>query len=84
MRSLERMYAMVLRYVCLLQHIAWFLPSSHVFEGMRALMFEHDFRGDLMWQAATLNIFYIMLGAGAFLLAFNSARQRGLLLRVGE
>lgn len=35
-------------------------------------------------QAATLNIFYIMLGAGAFLLAFNSARQRGLLLRVGE
>jgi len=55
-----------------------------VFEGMRALMFEHDFRVDLMWQAAVLNIIYLVLGAGAFLLAFNSARQRGLLLRVGE
>ena len=67
-----------------LQRVAWFLPSSHVFEGLRALMFEHDFRGDLMWQAAALNIIYLLLGAGAFLLAFNSARQRGLLLRVGE
>jgi len=35
-------------------------------------------------QAAALNVLYIMLGAGAFLLAFNSTRQRGLLLRVGE
>ena len=67
-----------------LQHVAWFLPSSHVFEGMRALMFEHTLRGDLMWQAAALNVRYLLLGAGAFLLAFSSARQRGLLLHVGE
>jgi ABC-2 type transport system permease protein len=67
-----------------LQGIAWLLPSSHVFEGMRALMFEQVFRGDLMWQAAALNIIYLLLGAGAFLLAFNSARQRGLLLHIGE
>jgi ABC-2 type transport system permease protein len=64
--------------------LAWCLPSSHVFEGMRALMFEHMFRADLMWQAAALNILYLLLGAGAYLLAFNSARQRGLLLQVGE
>jgi hypothetical protein len=31
-----------------------------------------------------LNIIYLLLGAGAFLLAFNSARQRGLLLHIGE
>lgn len=35
-------------------------------------------------KAAALNMLYIMLCAGAFLLAFKSARQRGLLLRVGE
>ena len=29
--------------------------ASHVFEGMRVLMFEHMFRADLMWQAAALN-----------------------------
>lgn len=67
-----------------LQPVAWCLPSSHVFEGMRALMFEHVFRSDLMWQATALNILYLVPGAGAFLLAFNSARQRGLLLHVGE
>ena len=67
-----------------LQSVAWCLPSSHVFEGMRVLMFEHMFRADLMWQAAALNSLYLLLGASAFLLAFNSARQRGLLLQVGE
>ena len=67
-----------------LQAVAWCLPSSHVFEGMRAVMFEHVFRGDLMWQAAGLNVIYLLMGVGAFLLAFNSARTRGLLLRVGE
>lgn len=67
-----------------LQAVAWCLPSSHVFEGMRAVMFEHVFRGDLMWQAAGLNVIYLLMGVGAFLLAFNSARTHGLLLRVGE
>jgi len=67
-----------------LQAVAWFLPASHVFEGMRALMFEQVVRSDLMWRAAGLNVVYIAAGASAFLFAFNSARQRGLLLNVGE
>jgi ABC-2 type transport system permease protein len=67
-----------------LQAVAWLLPSSHVFEGMRALMFEHTVRADLMWQSAALNVVFLLSGAGAFTAAFNSARQRGLLLRVGE
>jgi len=29
-------------------------------------------------------VIYLLMGVGAFLLAFNSARTRGLLLRVGE
>ncbi|MEA2093294.1 MAG: ABC transporter permease [Pseudomonadota bacterium] len=67
-----------------LQAVAWMLPSSHVFEGMRAVMFEHVFRADLMIQAALMNVLMIMVGTGVFLRAFNSARQRGLLLNIGE
>ena len=67
-----------------LQPLAWLLPSSYVFEGMRALMFENNIRLDLMWKAAGLNGVFLIAGAGAFLVAFNSARRRGLLLHVGE
>lgn len=67
-----------------LQSVAWLLPSSHVFEGMRAVMFEHAVRSDLMMRAAGLNVIYLLGGAGVFLKAFTSARQRGLLLHIGE
>lgn len=64
--------------------MAWALPSSHVFEGMRAVMFEQVFRVDLMLQAAALNLLFLLVGTGVFLKAFTSARQRGLLLHIGE
>ena len=67
-----------------LQPVAWLLPSSHVFEGMRAVMIEHAVRSDLLLQAAGLNVIYLLVGAGVFLKAFNSARHRGLLLHIGE
>ena len=67
-----------------LQTVAWLLPSSHVFEGMRAVMFEHTVRVDLLWQAVGLNAVFLMAGSGVFLKAFHSARERGLLMRVGE
>jgi ABC-2 type transport system permease protein len=67
-----------------LQVVAWLLPSSHVFEGMRAVMFEHTVRMDLMLQAIGLNTVFLLAGCGVFLRAFRSARERGLLMRVGE
>jgi ABC-2 type transport system permease protein len=67
-----------------LQGVAWLLPSSHVFEGMRAVMFEQTVRLDLMWQAVVLNAVFLLVGSGVFLGAFHSARERGLLMRVGE
>jgi ABC-2 type transport system permease protein len=67
-----------------LQTVAWALPSSHVFEGMRAVMFEQVFRADLMLRAAALNVLFLVVGTGVFLKAFTSARQRGLLLHIGE
>ena len=67
-----------------LQSVAWLLPSSHVFEGMRALMFEHTVSSAHMWQSAGLNAVFLVMGICAFLMAFNSARRRGLLLHIGE
>jgi len=67
-----------------LHPVAWALPSSYVFEGMRAVMFQGVFRADLLAAAAALNLLYIALGVGAFLLAFRIARQRGLLLEINE
>ena len=67
-----------------LQYIAFFLPSAHVFEGMRAVMFDHVFRLDHFLIAAVLDAVYIVLGGVIFLHAFRQARQRGALLQMGE
>ena len=67
-----------------LQYVAMALPSSHVFEGMRAVMFEHVFRWGDFLAAASLDVVYLALGAAAFLYAFRGARRRGALLQIGE
>jgi len=67
-----------------LQSVAWFLPSSHVFEGMRAVMFQHQFRADLLIQAGLLNVVYLGVAGAVFLYVFHVARRRGLLLHIGE
>lgn len=67
-----------------LQPIAWALPASHVFEGMRELLFSHTFNWQHFSYAVALNSLYLAGGIAAFLGYFRAARQRGLLLHVGE
>ncbi|HVT53331.1 MAG TPA: ABC transporter permease [Dongiaceae bacterium] len=67
-----------------LQVVAGCLPSSYVFEGMRAVMFDHVFRWDLFAWSVGLNVVYLALGLGIYLWSFARARQLGLLLQVGE
>lgn len=67
-----------------LQEIAKFVPTSYVFEGMRALLLEGEWRADLLQQAFMLNCIYFISGMCIFLLAFRSARAHGLLLQAGE
>ncbi len=67
-----------------LQPLALALPASHVFEGMRAVLFEQAFRADYMARAVGLNALYLAASAAVFLLAFRYARREGLLLNVGE
>ena len=67
-----------------LQMVACTLPSAHVFEGIRALMFENAIRWDHLAWATCLNLAYMAAAAGVFMYFFNVARQRGSLLQTGE
>ena len=67
-----------------LQLIAWALPPTYVFEGMRALVTEQIFRADLMIQALALNAVLFSLGVAGFLALLASARRNGSLLQTGE
>jgi ABC-2 type transport system permease protein len=42
-----------------LQAVAWALPTAHVFEGMRAVLFDGVFRLDLLAGAMLLNLFLL-------------------------
>ncbi len=67
-----------------LQPLAWMLPPTYVFEGMRALLIEQTFRADLMLAALALNAVWFAAAAYAFLKLLESARQQGSLLQAGE
>ena len=67
-----------------LQVIAWTLPPTYVFEGMRALIMEHVFRADLMIEAFALNAIFFAVCSFIFLELLKSARRVGSLLQTGE
>lgn len=67
-----------------LQPAAWSLPSAYVFEGMRAVLFEHRFRLDLLAACFALNVVYGALATAFFLYICRVARERGLLVQQGE
>jgi ABC-2 type transport system permease protein len=67
-----------------LQWIAWALPPTYVFEGMRALVLEGVFRPALMIEALALNALYFSAAVAVFLALLNSARRIGSLLQTGE
>jgi ABC-2 type transport system permease protein len=67
-----------------LQAVAWLLPPTYVFEGMRALLIDHVFRADLMAWALGLNAIYFVAAIVGFLALLNSAREVGSLMQAGE
>jgi ABC-2 type transport system permease protein len=67
-----------------LQHVAWALPPTYVFEGMRALLMEHVFRTELMADALVINVVLLVASFAAFLLLLQSARRHGSLIQTGE
>src|SRR5579864_6332289 len=67
-----------------LQPVAWLLPPTYVFEGMRALLIQNVFRADLMLEALGLNVVLFAAGVLAFLALVRSARRNGSLMQTGE
>jgi ABC-2 type transport system permease protein len=67
-----------------LRWVAWSLPPTYVFEGMRALMFEGVFRADLMVRALAINGLFILAAWFVFVRLLDSARRAGSLLSMGE
>jgi ABC-2 type transport system permease protein len=67
-----------------LQWAAWALPPTYVFEGMRALVFDHVFRVDLMVWAFGINLVLIVAACIAFVRLLDSARRVGSLMAIGE
>jgi ABC-2 type transport system permease protein len=67
-----------------LQPVAWALPPTYVFEGMRALLIDKAFRPDLMLDALALNAVLFAAGVFGFLKLLESARRHGSLMQTGE
>ncbi len=67
-----------------LQVVAWSLPPTYVFEGMRALLIDHQFRADLMVEAFFMNMVLFSAGVAGFMLLLSAARRHGSLMQTGE
>ena len=67
-----------------LQQVAWSLPPTYVFEGMRSLLTDQVFRADLMVAALAINAVLLVASFAAFLALLRSARRNGSLLGGGE
>ena len=67
-----------------LQVLAWCLPPTYVFEGLRAAIVGHVFRLDLMLEAFAINLGLLAAGGACFLALLASARKAGSLLQMGE
>ena len=66
-----------------MQPIALALPSSHVFEGMRAAL-GGVVRWDQLGWALGLNVVWLAAGMLVFAWQFRQARLRGALISIGE
>ncbi|GAA3600312.1 ABC transporter permease [Nonomuraea rosea] len=67
-----------------LQAVSWFLPASHVFEGMRTVMAGGAVPWDRLAWASVLNAGYLAATLALFAWALSYARRRGRLSRFGD
>src|SRR5579885_2865815 len=65
-----------------LRAIAWMLPTTHSFEGMRQAMVGGGFSPYHFWWGIGLNAIYFALAIGIVKLVFAAARTRGLLVKL--
>lgn len=65
-----------------LQKIAWFLPLTHIFEGMRDVLSGAGLSLSRLAWAGGLNLVFLLLACLFYLLMFNKVRQLGLISKI--
>ena len=65
-----------------LRAIAWILPTTHSFEGMRQVIASGGWSPARFWWGIGLNAVYFAAAAAFFRWIFESARRRGLLVKL--
>lgn len=66
----------------LFQKIAFFIPISHVFEGMRFALRSGQFDYNSFWAASLLNILYMLASIAFFAYTLKSALKSGRLVKL--
>lgn len=67
----------------LLQKIALFLPTAHIFEGMREVLKTGTISAEHLIWAFFLNAVYLVFSAWFFAFMFEKARKKGRLVKIG-
>ncbi|MDO9708733.1 ABC transporter permease [Paracraurococcus lichenis] len=67
-----------------LQPVALALPAAHVFEGMRAALLQGEIAWGHLVAGFLLDGVWLAIMAWVFMRQFQSARERGALLNIGE
>lgn len=65
-----------------LQKIVWYLPLSHVFEGMRFTIKTGNFGTADFIIAFVLNLIYFVISVGFFAFMFNLVKKKGTLVKL--
>lgn len=60
------------------QDIAYFLPTTYIFEGMREVLFHERLPIDMLIKSFSINFLLLILGVWFFSYMFNKAKDRGI------
>lgn len=66
------------------KNVAYFLPPTYVFEGMRSIIFTGTLPGFYLWMSIFLDVVYLALALLAYRHTFYKAKETGFLARLME
>ena len=65
-----------------MQYVAWCIPSTYVFEGMRDVVQTGAMDWSSLWIAAWINLGFLAFASGFFYWMFSNARKLGFLTKI--
>jgi ABC-2 type transport system permease protein len=60
------------------QIISWMIPTTYIFEGMRAILSTGSFPAYFFWMSLLLNFVYLFISLTIFKFMFEKSREKGL------